>query len=253
MNRFITRIYSAIENKEDEVLNQIERDLLIADEDGELDTQEYTMTKSEDGSIDILDKGTGEVSKADITDNEVSVTESDIPINSIVTWEDEAGNEVSGRILSESDNYLEVRKPNGEKLNIRKDLVKLLGTKEYSTNAKFIGDSIIFRIGDYDVEYNIKSKKVKLLDDKLKLEFFINSNKSLKDFLAEIKSKLDKLDKKMEKRKQFSNLSEPVQKYFTALNRKRHIQRRLAENAKNLSPQVQEWLNKQLELRHENK
>lgn len=59
--RYMTRIFSAMQNQEDLILGQTQNDLAIALEDGSLDTDELNFVREADGSIVVTDKETGEV------------------------------------------------------------------------------------------------------------------------------------------------------------------------------------------------
>jgi hypothetical protein len=80
--KFMTRIFSAINNEETEVLEQLDKDIDIAKEDGSCDTDQYTITASDDKVIlhdkvnnedtEIIENENGEVtfSKVDLEGNE---------------------------------------------------------------------------------------------------------------------------------------------------------------------------------------
>lgn len=71
----MTRIFSAQDKQEDEILDQIQNDVEIAMEDGELDTEEYSISKFSDDSVVITDKGNGEQTKATISEGEINLEE----------------------------------------------------------------------------------------------------------------------------------------------------------------------------------
>ena len=73
--RFMTRIFSAQDKQEDEILDQIQNDVEIAMEDGNLDTEEYSISKFSDDSVIITDNGNGEQTKATVSDSEIKLEE----------------------------------------------------------------------------------------------------------------------------------------------------------------------------------
>jgi len=63
MNRLMTRIFSAIENGEDLVVEQFYSDIVETQYKGGISTPDYDMQLESDGSIDVTDKETGEGTK----------------------------------------------------------------------------------------------------------------------------------------------------------------------------------------------
>lgn len=89
--RFMQRVFSAQENGEAEVLDQIQNDIDIAREDGSCDADEYSIEKLDDDSVRITDKENGEVTEATVTDDDIAMA----PVESdpIVTEEIEDAEE----------------------------------------------------------------------------------------------------------------------------------------------------------------
>lgn len=105
MNKLMTRIYSAMNNGEGPILDQLENDIQIAKEDGKLDTEEYNISPMEDGSVVIHDKVNNEDTKAVDTGEGITLSEipgntrEDLVIGSPVTWVDSSGNSNTGRLI----------------------------------------------------------------------------------------------------------------------------------------------------------
>jgi len=72
--KFMERIFSAIENDEKELTNQINHDLDMAMEDGNVDTEEYSMKKMSDNEVEIHDKVNDEDTIAKVGEDNVELT-----------------------------------------------------------------------------------------------------------------------------------------------------------------------------------
>lgn len=70
--KLMTRIFSAVENHEEEVLNQIENDMNMALEDGSVEAEQYSMKKLSDTEVEVTDKvNDGEKTKLSINEKDM--------------------------------------------------------------------------------------------------------------------------------------------------------------------------------------
>lgn len=75
--KLMSRIFSAQDSGETEVLRQFETDIEIAKEDGILDTEEYSIVSDEDG-IDIYDKVNDEFTKVEESEEEIQLSPKEV-------------------------------------------------------------------------------------------------------------------------------------------------------------------------------
>lgn len=95
------RIFTAIANEEDQVLDQIEKDIATAKESGSLITDEYDLRRQLDGSITIKDKVNNEVTRAVENDNNIELSPvRSLIVGSSVTWVDGSGTRHIGTLMS---------------------------------------------------------------------------------------------------------------------------------------------------------
>lgn len=195
--KFAQRIFTAQENHEDELLNQVENDIEIAKEDGVLDTDEYTMTSDGD-KVTVFDKINNEITDIEVTDDEY-----------VMSDYSEDGDESSDQDSSYED----------------------LGDIRTETFTSPMSDLIILRIGDYDIEIDTHKKTAKILDEEYDEEFKVNLNAPIKSLLKDLQDQIDIITSsrsftrtrhKMYNRKRattidprnFSRMSENVRRHF---------------------------------------
>lgn len=216
--KLMQRIFCAYKNQEDLVLNQIQNDIEIAKEDGRLETEQYSIIADDEG-IDIYDKVNDEIThideKDDVYQMSVPTHVPELPLGTSVMWMDDSGIMQEGTLEAINGDIATVS-INGAPNSIKYDLLKPVdeSSKEF---ADIFKDKFIFRLGDYDLEYDIKKRMVRVLDDNVKAEWQVNPSKSFDDFLKSTAEKLKTL--KDDKEKKFSNnlknFSETTRKYFS--------------------------------------
>lgn len=105
MNRLMQRIYSAMTNGENPVLDQVQNDIQLAKEFGEIDRSQYNMKSRDDGSILIHDKVHNEDTRAIDSEHGINLTEvpkNNLAVGDSVTWRDGERNR-SGKLISVGD------------------------------------------------------------------------------------------------------------------------------------------------------
>lgn len=204
MNKLMTRIFSAMDNKESMILDQLETDIDIAKKDGKLDTEEYNITPMEDGSVVIHDKVNNELTKAVDTDEGITLSEipgntiKDLVINGPVTWIDNSGNSSTGRLLEINGGLSQVEL-NGKIITVNTDLLNQMETTNKGFSKSRARKYLIDSSGN-PVAMGWESSLGKLMKDhpdwKLVSEYDLHAY-------------ANKVTKK------FSNFSEENQKLFT--------------------------------------
>lgn len=140
MNHLTNRIYSALAEGEDEVLNQLEDDIMLASSCGEVNTLQYRIFTSSVGDLIINDKIHNEdtiVSKGDddvikLEDLPNDKPQSKIVVGREVSWTDASGNHYKGKVLRANDENGDVTtvESNGKKISVKKDLIKPIDKKK---------------------------------------------------------------------------------------------------------------------------
>jgi hypothetical protein len=150
----MTRIFAAIEAEEDPILNQLEADIDVALEDGSLDTEEYSMERIGDNTLNILDKINNEVTIAEVTPTGVNLSNPKSPEDTEVqeindtAYVEEAGGQ---KVPEDYENEV-----TAEESQVPKAIIPGDEIKEFAK----VKDGLIFRIGDSDfrVEFNKNGK-----------------------------------------------------------------------------------------------
>lgn len=216
--KLMQRIFSAYKNQEDAVLNQVQNDIEIAKEDGRLETEQYSIIADDEG-IDIYDKINNEVTHIDEKDDvyhmSVPTHVPELPLGTPVIWMDDSGIMQEGTLEAINGDIATVS-INGAPNAVKYDLLKPVdeSSKDFADVFK---DKFIFRLGDYDLEYDIKKKVVKVLDDNVKAEWQVNPSKSFDDFLKSTAEKLKTLKDEHSKNypDNLKKFSATAQKFFT--------------------------------------
>lgn len=224
-NKFMTRVFSAIENEESEVLNQIESDLSMAKEDGSLDTEEYSIDYS-DGVYTLIDKPNAETTvikeipedqsyyMMDIMDANKAIpepTSNGISVGMRVIWLDQLGEKHSGIVSEINDGNATVIE-NATALTVPTDQLQSVTESDETFSGTFKGGKMIVRIGQYDVQLDAKEKVAIVLDEDISFQF--DPKQSLEKVISEIESKLKKNGLKKFSSRNFSRMSEKTQKMF---------------------------------------
>lgn len=258
----MTRVFAAVENQEDAVLNQIENDVDIALEDGFCDTAQYSIEKLDDRTVKITDKVNNEVTKAEVKDGSCTLSElADTSVNNVptelpelnlgdvVVWIDDSDNQREGSLVELNGDLVTIEPynvPEGETVTLSRKQVRLLheGDGQFARSEKR-GEStiLIIRIGDYDVEFDTKQKKATLVDDVKKLTWQFNPSQPLTQILKEAKAKVRSLDQK-----NLSKLSDATQKYFSTKHRQEVQDKIKLANFDKLSPKVLELIKQRYNL-----
>lgn len=169
-NKFMTRIFSAMENQEDAVLNQIQNDLEIAKEDGSLESDQYNITYKGDDTYEVEDKVNNETTIVKDDDNDMIMVDSE----DLVT-EPNPEVELGGIFCDKFKNF------------------------SVSSIRQFSND-LIGRIGKYDVKLDLENNKFEVLDEDIEIPF------NPKDTINKVVEQLKK-DMKKNGLKVFSNES----------------------------------------------
>lgn len=110
MNILMQRIFTAVNNGEDLILDQIQNDIQLANEMGSIDRKQYSIIKEDNNIYSIYDKVHGEVTKAIDSDHGINLTDvpkSNLAIGDSVTWRDGERNK-TGRLISVGDDTSQV-------------------------------------------------------------------------------------------------------------------------------------------------
>lgn len=222
ITKFAQRLFSAQDEQEDVVLNQIENDINIAKEDGIVNTEEYLITADKDGNISVFDKVNEEITLIKEEGDEfvlsgISEVQDNIPLNSEVSFDDGSGVVKVGTLL----------KVDGEDATVLVDGTELVvdyailnpGDKLFSASAS--KDIVVLRVGEYDVEINNRRKTAKLLDEDFDEEFKVNINQPMVSLIKDLKGQIDRITKS----KNFSKMSPKVQKYLANARKTKNFSR----------------------------
>lgn len=241
--KLMTRIFAAVENHEEEVLNQIENDMDMTLEDGSLEAEQYSMKKLSDTEVEVTDKvNNGEKTKLSVDGNMINAEaiESD-------SSEDKEG---ETKTLDE-DNKNETVKEFAKKSN-----------------------TMIARVEDKDVVFDF-NKKLCYFVDKPKVTVTFKDESPITEVMDELKAKsktftdgdkpistekiesgtmtrdeaYDEANKGNDKTKAHSNfegISEKYIKTFTARHRERVKLEMQNRNLDKLSPNVRAYVEKRL-------
>lgn len=211
MNKFMQRIFSAQENGEDPILDQLESDIQLAKDLGKLDTDEYKMTVDPVGSVLIHDKVNNELTKATEIDGagiklvEIPIEKdtSDLTLGGPVVWIDNSGNRNIGKLVEINDNLSKVEY-NGKILTVKTDLIHSMDGVNKKFSSTRDRSYLVDKNGNI-MAFGLRQSLGKLHKDNPDWKFMDQY-----DFNA-YKNKLQK---------KFSNLSEDNQKLFTRQNRR---------------------------------
>ena len=136
----MTRVYSAISNEEDLILDQLENDILLASEMGGLDTEQYSISFSDDGLV-IYDKVNSESTA--VHDNKGVIELRDLPdggkkvsVGSKVSWTDAAGDHHKGTLTKYKSGNGYVETSTGTTEVVSKDLIKSDMNRSYSKSRQ---------------------------------------------------------------------------------------------------------------------
>lgn len=198
MNKLMQRIFTAQDRKEDKLLNQVQDDLELAQMEGQLDTDEFSMKKDNNGNIIVHDKVNNEDTKFTINDNEFTMEDLSnklIELGTQVTWTDSDGTLHEGILVSINDNYATVNE-NGVNILVEYNLLTQTGVNTYSAS----NDIMIANINGYDCIFNLKLGSIEIPEEKFKMKFKLDL-----PFNKVINMLVDKLDK----------LRKPVKKSFS--------------------------------------
>lgn len=211
ITKFAQRLFSAQDEQEDVVLNQIENDINIAKEDGIVNTEEYLITADKGGNLSVFDKVNEEITLIkeegdEFVLSDMSEVQDEVPLNSEVSFDDGSGVVKVGTLL----------KVDGEDATVLVDDTELVvdyailspGDKLFSASVS--KDIVVLRVGEYDVKINSKKKTAKLLDEDFDEEFKVDINQPMIALIKDLKGQIDRITKS----KNFSKLSPKVQKYL---------------------------------------
>lgn len=140
MNKLMDRIFSAMNNGEDLILDQLSNDIQLANEDGGLDTREYSITPNGDGSSTIHDKVNNEDTTASENQNGIELkdapknTNPEIKVGGLVTWKDNNGNQLEGKLVSIADDGTCTIDSNGKQSLVNKELLTAMSDQPQATD-----------------------------------------------------------------------------------------------------------------------
>jgi len=223
MTKIMNRVFSAVENKEDTILNQLENDIELAQEDGLMDSQQYSIKKLSDNKFELTDKVNNEVTNIESDDNKLALSEpvseteiQDIPLNSQVAWIDESDNIHQGTLKELNGNLVTI-KPMSEdepEVTLNKDQVRLLDSKTYA--AKFKDHKMVIRLGEYDIEFDINTDIARVLDEKIDCSWKFNKNDKMSMIIKQAQKEIEGCNKPESKKfsvKEFS--SKPIKIFYS--------------------------------------
>jgi hypothetical protein len=173
MSKLLTRIYSAIENQEDELLDQIENDIDIALEDGQMEADDYRIEKIDDSNVKIHDKVNDEDTFAIVSDSNIDLTdvqpliEPEIPVGATVSWIDDNGTVHKGELLETGEHTVSVQDQD-KVVTMSKNSIKLLNKKKrksFSPKGTMKGGLFVIKIGDNDIFIDINKHYAWNADD----------------------------------------------------------------------------------------
>lgn len=140
MNKLISRLYSAMANNEDLVVDQLENDIKLASEVGELDTTEYSIFSDDSGRMIIHDKVNDEFSEVVSSDDVIELR--DIPavkpkeinfkVGDTVNWKTANGDLKTGTVENKrkssdpnESGFVTVKLDDGTLVKVEKDKLTL--------------------------------------------------------------------------------------------------------------------------------
>lgn len=205
--KFMQRVFSAIDNQESEVLDQIQKDIEIAREDGSLTSEQYDIEVT-DGRTMITDKINNEVTEVVgdapeyymkeyiVEDNPTEVPTSleevqlNAAINSEVTWRNELGEVQVGiltEVLGDTATVMQDGVSTSMPLAMLTPVDVIKESPESRSFARFTEDGkLIMRVGNYDIQLDIDNEIVLVLDENITFPFdakapISKAMKSIKD------------------------------------------------------------------------
>lgn len=140
MNKLITRLYSAMANNEDLIVDQLENDIKLASEVGELDTTEYSIFSHDSGRMIIHDKVNDEFSEVLNSDDVIELRDlpgtktqnTNFKVGDTVNWKTANGDIKSGTVedkLKTTDplrkGFITVKLDDGTLVRVEKDKLTL--------------------------------------------------------------------------------------------------------------------------------
>jgi hypothetical protein len=180
----MNRIFSAIANNEDQVLDQLNKDIDIAKEDGICDADQYTITANDDKIIlhdKINDEDTEIINleNGDTTFSAVDTNGDPKPEGVLPLVTEKSGKDFSEMTDEELDETIEL-------MSVKVSNVKHFSLESLRTFAKggWKNGKLFITIGDSDVAIDLKNKVAIVLDENLSTP--IDPKKSLVDNLSAI-------------------------------------------------------------------
>jgi hypothetical protein len=180
----MNRIFSAIANNEDQVLDQLNKDIDIAKEDGICEADQYTITASDDKIIlhdKINDEDTEIINleNGDTTFSAVDTNGDPKPDEVLPLVTEKNGKDFSEMTDEELDETIEL-------MSVKASRVKKFSLESLRTFAKggWKNGKLFITIGDSDVAIDLKNKVAIVLDENLSTP--IDPKKSLVDNLSAI-------------------------------------------------------------------
>lgn len=171
--KLMSRIFAAIENKEDEITTQFQDDLELTKAQKELNTEEYSMYAQSDGSIVVHDKINNEDTKiTEVDDNyqmEPIVMENPDAINKgdEVHWLDPDGNLMKGTLEHFDGPYAHIINDLGEEIVVDAALLAKTTDKEFAA-ATF---NMIANIDGHDCQIDTNKGILTIPEEKLSFKF----------------------------------------------------------------------------------
>lgn len=178
--KFMTRIFSAIENDETAVLEQLDKDLDIAKEDGSCEGDQYVITASDDKVI-LHDKVNNEDTEiiedenGEVTFSKVDLDE-DAPDNELNSAEEKDFNEMSDEEFDKTIEFSSVKSSRIKKFSLE-------SLKSFAKGGWRDG-KLYIKMGDNDVALDLKNKVAIIIDENLSCP--IDPKKSFIDNLTTV-------------------------------------------------------------------
>lgn len=263
--KFMQRIFSAVENKESEVLDQIQKDIEIALEDGSINTEEYDISVSDDKVL-LLDKVNNETTeilgnapeyylKEYVEEQNDSIpqpesindTDNSLKINTSVKWVNELGEDQVG-ILTEINGDLATVNQDGVSIIVPVGIISSVDEykqqPESKVFAKFTDDGkLIMRVGNYDIQLDIDEEIGLVLDENITFTF--DSKAPISKAMKDIKNQMKKAG--LKGFSNLSNLSESTRRHL--LSQKEFSQKPTQDKIDKKKRQVKFWYDRRSRLK----